>query len=397
MHLHVFVLLVSVSWAQTATVANKNVIQTTVRAVAIISRHSDRTTEYTFPTDPHPMDDRNEWPDGEARLVPLGRKRAQMFADLLRSRYEYMFTNNPAEVLVRSSGAQRCIDTARIVSTTATRIPDLEVKVDDRLLRDPPPNCPATKEIGNQLFKTSEAQSYQNAFKDLLKTVTKETGKPVQTIEDAYEIDDTLTVEAQNGKTLPKWATPEVRAQLKQMANTYSCVASAPIKAQKLRLGLFLTDLENRFKAISAGNSSLRLLVHTTHDTEIAMLRRRLNAFDKNTPAGYVAAIVFELHQDVNTLKPYVRSYYIFLDQTTLKPVETPAIPSSCLKEPEPCPLDKYFYALEPFMLDDAGLDKECAAPVDLRKDGLEQFDQCFTDQPASGLTKFLSAINPFS
>lgn len=398
MYLHCLlpVLLLSIGWAECATVkhkSSKNVVETTIRAVAFISRHSDRTTEYTFPTDLHPMDNRNEWPDGEARLTALGRKRAKALADLLRSRYEFMFTNNPAEVLVRASGAQRCIDTARIISTNMTRIPDLTPIVNDRLMRDPPPNCPATKEISKQLFKTKEAEDYQDAFKDLLKQVTKFAGKPVKTIEDAYEIDDTLTVEAQNHKSLPEWATPEVVAQLKEMANTYSCVNSASIKSQRLQLGLYLSDLNNQFKQIIAGKSSERLLIYTTHDTKIGMLRRRLNVFDKNTPAGYAAGILTELHEDVNTLKPYVRSSYIFLNQTTMKPVESPAVPSSCIGKPEPCDMDTYFHALEPFMLTEEGLDQECAAPVKLRDDGLEKFDSCFQDKPRTGLSRLIHKL----
>lgn len=390
------VILLSISWAECAKVASpaaKNVLETTIRAVAIISRHSDRTTEYTFPTDPHPMDDRNEWPDGEARLTARGRKRAKALADLLRARYEYMFTNNPAEVVVRSSGAQRCIDTARIISTNMTLIPNLEPIVMERLLRDPPPECPAMKAITKQLFKTDEAKDYQDAFKDLLKKVSKFTGKEVKTMDDANEIHDTLMVEAQNNKSLPDWATPDVVVQLKQLANTYSCVNTAPIKSQRLELGRYLSDLQKRFQDISAGKSSVRLLVSTTHDTEIGMLRRRLNVFDKNTPAGYAAAIVTELHQDVNTLQPYVRSSYLFLNLTTFEPVETPAVPSSCIGKPEPCDMDTYFYSLKPFMMTESGLDQECAAPVDVKNDGLEKFDDCFTDKPRTGINKLFHNI----
>jgi len=321
------------------------------------------------------MDSRTEWPDGEARLVDKGRLKAKVFGEFIRKRYDYMFTNNPSEVLARSSGAQRCIDTARILSSTITLIPNVNVTVDDRLLRDPPPNCPALKVIKERAYHTDRAEDFVKKNKKLLEKVSKGAGKKVDNINDAYEIFDTLKVEKENNKTLPSWATPEIYWALNEIANTYGCVNSASEKGIALQLGLFLSDLEKQLDDISAGKSSRRLLVYTTHDTKIAMLQRLLNAFNKDLPAPYAAAIVFELHEDVLTGKPSVLSYYNYFNDE-MKRIEIPAAPDSCKKQTL-CPLNQFFTSLHRFMLNDKTLDQECKDTTD-SVDMLQHFKECF-------------------
>lgn len=358
-----------------------------IKAVAIISRHSDRTTEYTFPSDLHPFSNRNDWPNGDGQLTRRGRYRAGLFAEIIRQRYDSLFGIPGAGVLARSSGAQRTKDTAGILAQAITSNANAETSVDENLLRDPVPNCPAIKAVKKSIYASKENQDFVETNDKMLRQLTKDTGKEIGTIEDAYEVYDTIKVEKENNMTIPEWVTPSVLDFLKWTDSIYSCINSASHKTQKLQLGLLLTDLRKNLEDISAGESNNRLLIYTTHDTKISMLQRALNVYTKGKPAPYLAAIVIELHQDPMTSQSFVKSYYTYLDND-FSQVREEGAPKSCDKG-QLCDLNQFFTGLTPFMLQEQG--DECS-DTDVTDDIKDNFADCFVNGSASS-----SAMNQSS
>ena len=361
--------------SQLQATGGENLVRT--RAIAIISRHSDRSTEYTFPNDPHPPTDLKEWPLGQGRLLPKGRQRIAKLAELIRSKYPYLFANiMPREVIARASGSQRVIDTGKALTSAITGIPDIPVTVDERLLRDPPPDCPARNAIKKQIYDREELEKYQKSYEKLFEYVSKFAGKKVKTIEDAYEIFDTLKVERENNKTLPAWVTEDVYNQLKDVRAAYACVNSASENQMRYQLGLFLSDLQTKFGNISDGESCVRYLDYKTHDTEISMLQRMLGVFEVDSPAPYLAAHVFELNQHAVTGESYIQSYYVTLEHDSMQPIVAVSAPPSCTPN-KLCPADSYFNGLQKFMLTNATRAQVCDV-AKIQRDKLEDFDECF-------------------
>ena len=344
-----------------------------IKAIAIISRHSDRTTEYTFPADLHPLNNKEDWPNGEGQLTRRGRYRAGLFAELIKKRYDSLFGIPGAGAIARSSGAQRTRDTAGILSRTITNNAQVPVTVDENLLRDPVPNCDAIKAVKKSIYDSKENEEFSEANDKLFRKLTKGTGKEIGTIEDAYEVHDTIKVEKENNMTIPDFVTDEIMDFLKWTDSIYSCINSASHKTQKLQLGLLLSDLQKNLEDISNGESSVRLLIYTTHDTKISMLQRVLNAYTLGKPAPYLAAIVVELYQDPESGTSFVKAYYTYLDNE-YKQFEIPAAPSSCEKG-QLCNLNDFFAGLAPFMLDEQV--NECAN-TDVSNDVKDDFAACF-------------------
>src|SRR5699024_7698794 len=87
-----------------------------LEALFIFMRHGIRAPCTSYPKDPN-VNSTNCWPNGPAQLTCFGIKQATNIGNLLRRRYG-SFTRNLKrnQIFLRTSGAQRCIDTLQLVS-----------------------------------------------------------------------------------------------------------------------------------------------------------------------------------------------------------------------------------------------------------------------------------------
>jgi hypothetical protein len=84
------------------------------RALFVIHRHGERTLAATFGGDP--LNSASIWPDGLSQITLDGRRRMYRLGQFLRQKYEPTIGNNPKNVYVRSSGIDRCLESAQMVA-----------------------------------------------------------------------------------------------------------------------------------------------------------------------------------------------------------------------------------------------------------------------------------------
>jgi lysosomal acid phosphatase len=80
----------------------------------VIHRHGDRTPINCYPTDPYK--NASYWLDGWGQLTNRGKDRMFKLGKYIRARYENFLGTSPREVHIRSSAADRCLESAALVS-----------------------------------------------------------------------------------------------------------------------------------------------------------------------------------------------------------------------------------------------------------------------------------------
>lgn len=85
-----------------------------LRALFVVHRHGERTLAATYAGDV--LNDANLWPDGLGQLNLKGRRRMHRLGNFLKEHYPRVVDGNPKNVYVRSSGIDRCLDSAQMVA-----------------------------------------------------------------------------------------------------------------------------------------------------------------------------------------------------------------------------------------------------------------------------------------
>lgn len=124
-----------------------------LEAVFVFMRHGVRAPWTSYPKDPS-INATNKWPNGRSQLTSFGIKQVTNIGNLLNKRYS-TFTRGlkRTQIYQRSSAAQRCIDTLKLVSSRlwpnfdnahTPVIYSLPKKVDSLLYEEP--KCPLAGE-----------------------------------------------------------------------------------------------------------------------------------------------------------------------------------------------------------------------------------------------------------
>lgn len=80
----------------------------------IVHRHGERTLAIKFPNDEYALNS-SYWKDGDGQLTIPGKLRMYNLGLYFKERYKNFLTTNVRELKVRSSGLDRCIESAQLV------------------------------------------------------------------------------------------------------------------------------------------------------------------------------------------------------------------------------------------------------------------------------------------
>lgn len=323
-----------------------------VKYVAILFRHGDRTPVDPYPTDPW----RNEsfWPVQFGELTNNGKRQHYAFGKWLRQRYSNLLSRDfdPTEIYVRSTDVDRTLMSAQAnlaglyppygqavwnselmwQPIPVHTIPEDE---DDLLAMGKP--CPAyDKEL--ERFKNSKSYKERlHKYQSLMDYLTKYTGMRIKSYYDILNIYSTLYIETLYNYTLPSW-TKSVYPDKMRDPGCYSFTTETgtPLLA-RLKVGPLLKHInKHMLNAISNVDGKHRKVqLYSAHDLNIGNTLNGLGIFDGKCPC-YTSAIFFELIIDNSTANHYVRILY--RNTTTIEEPVLLEIPNCGVK----CPVEKF-------------------------------------------------------
>ena len=352
--------------------------------LAIISRHADRSPFTTFPNDPYPFTDKNEWPDGPDQLTLKGKKRMLSAGRWIRSRYSNFLSENPIEVYARSSPADRCINSVSLLLAGAYP-PVGRFVVDEQLNWQPVPvhsgeegkesmlntpsrmpDCPAIRVAKQLQNNAQDVRAFELISTDVMSKLEKLSGKKISHLADVDRVYDSLSAAQNEGKLMPDWADSDLMNSIKRLDDKIFCVNSSTSFINRLEIGLFLTELKRIF---ITNTDPHKVFVYSTHDTRMASLLRVLKGFDGKKP-NPGATDLFELRQSNSTNEQRIYTYHI---SDTYSNETIPLIPGGCVA-PDHCALTSFFDGINDFIVDDEEHAKLCHSPPDTC-----QYTGCFS------------------
>ena len=407
MHCVVIAMLLGLEFAARWGFTEHLSLERTLHKLAIVHRHGDRTPRSTYPNDPY----RNEshWPDGWGQLTVKGKKRLYSLGKFIRKRYSTFLTDDPGEVKVRSSGANRCLNSVQCLLTGAyppkgrfVIDPELnwqpfpvqtKPRIEEEML-NPGAYCPAISAERKKIPDTPEYQACFKKYKDLLKHLSTVSGGNISSLFSAASLRDTLSIEKEEGFTLPDWATDDVMSQLKDIGDNVFHFLGMLEKIQRLNSGVFFKDLVDKFGDKIIDNRDItktedddkekrkkqyedrddsgpekKLFLYSTHDAMISIVLQAMNQFNMLIPP-YAASVIFELHQDgVNgdtglfiSRKDIGDEFYIriFYLNDTEKEVLHQLLPPGC-QSSDTCLFNDFVKAVPSLSIDD--WKSECQFP----------------------------------
>uniref|UniRef100_T1JTK2 acid phosphatase n=2 Tax=Tetranychus urticae TaxID=32264 RepID=T1JTK2_TETUR len=296
-----------------------------LKSVAIVHRHGDRTPLSSFPADKYA--NASFWPDGWGELTTAGKARMFALGQYFKERYGKFWPSNLREVDVRSSDAERCLESAALVLAGAfppsgrwiwnnklNWLPfpiHTAPRVYDNML-NPSCTCPVSEKEEERVKKSPEYRKHEVEFLDLFDYLAKNTQSNITDLISAQRVHDTLKIQAENNYLIPSWATPEVMLRLQKISDLTFTLDYSTYLIQRLRAGELLKDLKSRFTttmklSIKPYDTSLldngvakKIFFYSTHDSQLAILLSTLKVFDKLSPP-YGSSVLFELYQETST------------------------------------------------------------------------------------------------
>ncbi|XP_066556737.1 lysosomal acid phosphatase-like isoform X2 [Amia ocellicauda] len=282
-----------------------------LKFVTLVYRHGDRSPIKAYPTDPY---QESAWPQGFGQLSKKGMKQHFDLGQMLKKRYHDFLNEsyNRREILVYSTDYDRTLMSAQanlagLYLPSKDQIFHHDIRwqpipvhiAPKKLLFFPLAGCPLFENLRNETKQTDEYLSVANDNEDFLNELMNYTGANNLSIDNVWQIHDTLFCERQHGKETPDWLTDAMMDKLSKLSQfSYELLFRVFDTKMKSRLqgGLLLGHI---LKNISdtADNSSLKMLVYSAHDTTIVALQSALDVYQRKPPP-YATCHIFELYED---------------------------------------------------------------------------------------------------
>ncbi|KAJ7383669.1 mitochondrial acyl carrier protein [Desmophyllum pertusum] len=339
-----------------------------LRMVNVVYRHGDRSPTILFPSDMH----KNYWPQGLGQLTQIGMKQEYELGKFLKDRYvkEYQLLNSSymfKEIYVRSSDMDRCIMSAQTQLNGLYPPQGKQIwrdnldwqpigihvvpRAEDYLLRPLDYKCPRYDELMEKSRQNKEYVDMAKRNKEVLAYISMHAQTKV-TLENAYQIHDTLFCEKSHNLTLPAWSTNGTTWEAVRNMNDFDMMwcFNTPEKA-KLTGGSLVGAIVNNMKDYLKSTSK-KLHIYSAHDTTVAALLSALKVFDGISPA-YSSAVMIELFSDeIDSKKNLtVRIIYRYGQSNVPRVLKL----SNC---PEVCAFDDFIKNTADVIPDD--IDKAC-------------------------------------
>lgn len=353
-----------------------NVSATTLRALAIVSHHGFRNPRHSFPGDPHPFNNLTEWPEGRGKLNQIGRQQMRDMGSWIRDRYPDFFPGvGIKDVVLLSNSDKRAIQSARelLSAVLSRKKKDFKPEIDEVMLSkvvEVAKSCAAMQPILERI--ESETEDRLASHKEFIEMIISLTGIDKTGIFASNRIADLLRDFAMANKSMPHWATPEIRQHLSVIKKQSSCVLYTSSKLVSLTTAPIVWDINHRFEDILSHGSGSKLLVYSTRQERMSLLMRSLgvNLTDLHVP--HAASIVFEMHQKDNSPTPHVVGYFVRDINSSVRYLT----PGKCPNAHIPYPFDDYFANVE--VLDRQRFNQVCNEKLGPHEIQLHNVDQCF-------------------
>lgn len=276
--------------------------QSNVRAVAIVTRHGERT-----PLSPYPGDLNGQYFDqiGYGQLIPSGCRRMHKVGLLLKHRFPAI--KRPARTVLKSSSSARCVDTLKCLvdgidgrainfdsrpsmSSNSLAIqmatdPNADVLLNHAALR-----CPL---LWSQLFANLDDSQIPARHATLWSNLSLATGRSYLNIHTVlHDILDSIVTEHEMALPLPSWVTPEfVDESYSAINGGFNSLVRCDIEA--MLTGVFLADLVDNLQNLPSDGP--KLIIYSTHDTTLSPIMYTVGAWSGRRP-NYGESLVFVLH-----------------------------------------------------------------------------------------------------
>lgn len=320
-----------------------------LRLVQIVHRHGDRTPiefrgDDTFSNETY-------WPQGFGELVNKGKQRMFNKGQFIRENYADFLTNDHKEIHIRSSSAERCLESVSYllagvyppkddwIWSNNTKIAKLwqafpiqTVPEGEDTMLHFSVYCPVIARIFENIKHLS---NYSQDFQKYVKLFDIIEDNLNVTIRDFYFADDLadqLLVENENGY-LHEWLNKTEYEVLKQMRRvTFRYIYGNPV-VSRLKSGVFVKEIISNMNKTIEGKNKKKLFVYSTHDSMIASYMYSMGFYNDYKPP-YGAMLMFELYERNETLSSNETSYYVkiwYHNSTSLNMTQ-------CTEKTFPCP-----------------------------------------------------------
>lgn len=226
--------------------------------------------------------------------------------------------------------------------------------------------CPRYYEAKGEVYKFPEITRLHKKYTNLMRELSRHTGREVTSAEGVFDIYTTLLAEKDYGLTLPDWTKRYFPRKMQRLTDLSYALNSQTEEMQKLKSGPFLKKMVDDMIEKMMNTTSLakrKLFIYCGHDVTLVSLLSSLKAWPVIFP-DYALQAYFELH------KSKAGQYFV---QVLAKNgvdarLERIVVPGCEFK----CPLERFVEILEKF------------TKVDLKEDCTPR-ESSYTEPPASG------------
>ncbi|XP_066149409.1 venom acid phosphatase Acph-1-like [Euwallacea fornicatus] len=314
-----------------------------LRLVSVFFRHGARTPELkdTYPNDPYKLD--TFQPMGWGHLTNHGKRMAFSLGTLLRTRYDKFLGEIyiPEAVLARSTDFERTkisvlLALAGLYPPSETQkwnekinwlpIPyEYEKGRLDHMLKRPNTYCPRYMKELDEALQSDETLTYLKANRNTFQYITNHTGKPINKLQDVFQIYQTLTAEKTMNLTLPEWTEKVYPEKITELAAKQCEVENSNDVLKKLNGGRSLQKVIKDMVAKTEGSlhpHERKIFLYSGHENNVVNVLSSLNLFKTHFPS-YSSAVLIELHylrtrQDYAVKVLYVRDVFNSPEELTV-------------------------------------------------------------------------------
>lgn len=333
-----------------------------LRMIAIIFRHGDRSPTEFYPNDPH----RNHpWTGGLSALSELGSQQMFNLGKNLRPRYYRLLPPNGLyskdHMYIVSSYAERCIMSAQsfmagfmppLENTNPLPIPWQPVAINtlqrdrDTILAQKKP-CPRYEQSLQRLmaYPPKDIRDLNERNAALYKTLTLSTGQNISTILDVEQLYNTLEIEKHAGLELPDWTETIFPEKMLPLAERSLALFTETPLMKKIKGGAIVSELlDNMIRKRSGILTPERsIFIYSAHDVTLVNLMRALGVVDQATgKPDFSATLVAELHHSITFDDDYELKFVYYFNSEDKYPKEL-HIPNCG----DPCSLTRFGQLME--------------------------------------------------
>ncbi|CAH0554071.1 unnamed protein product [Brassicogethes aeneus] len=307
----------------------KDTDKDTIQLVHVFFRHGSRTPEksHQYPTDPYGLKDFE--PMGWGQLTNIGKQRAYKLGHLLRERYDNFLGQiyTPDIVRAKSTDFDRTKMSALLAlaglfkpapsqlwneEVTWLPIPyEYDKGSYDFSLRRPLAYCPTYYKELESIYSSPEYLIVLKEHKKLLQYIAKNSGKPMNSLVDVFNIYQTLCSEKSLNLTLPEWANT-VYDDIEELAGKQCEIENSNDILKKLNGGRMLGQVIKQMLAKTENKlypEQTKIFLYSGHENNVINILAALDVFKAHVPK-FSAAVLIELHYLKDSQQYAVKVFY---------------------------------------------------------------------------------------